>query len=347
MGVHKTGARPDCDCPAWLTCQGGLCAQCSTCPAGQRCIGVTLGGPGSCATSAACGLGGYCVGAHPGPDDSGTGICLPIHICVECAGGCQTCNSNTQCSPGEVCVGEACTMCTADSQCGPTAKCEATHTSEQCTCSKTTDCACGETCQSGICAPPGGSGCGLGPGSECDRGLACINGVCGQCTSFEDCNTDPYCSARTAPRPSLYQRPLRRMQVQQSVRRRAGLRGRYMRHLHIQRPVRTERPVQRRLLRLHDRRAVRLGTALRRRGLRRDVGPSADEVARILGFPSNPPQSSWLGEEDVAPIGASCRRINMGNAVGQWDEWDGRQQRLSSTTTSAKPNSRLNSTSYR
>jgi hypothetical protein len=171
------------DCPAWLTCQGGICAQCSQCPAGQQCTWTTPPRGTSCSSNAACGLGGYCQG----------GICAPIEVCAECTGGCTTCTSNRQCNSGQVCVGQTCQACTSDGQCGPSAVCQATHSGMQCTCSQDTDCSSGETCASGVCSSSGLSGCASpGPGSACPAGQACINGACGACSTFEDCNTQPF-----------------------------------------------------------------------------------------------------------------------------------------------------------
>ncbi|MGD0524156.1 MAG: hypothetical protein ABSE49_03370 [Polyangiaceae bacterium] len=175
----------DGDCPAWLTCQNGICAQCSEygCPAGQRCSWVTSPRPAQCSSNAACGLGNYCQG----------GNCMPILGCTACYSGCTTCATNSQCSAGEVCVGQACQACTASGQCGPSAVCQATHSGMQCTCSQDTDCSSGETCQSGVCGSSGIPGCASGlPGSACPTGQACINATCGPCTTFEDCNAQAF-----------------------------------------------------------------------------------------------------------------------------------------------------------
>jgi hypothetical protein len=184
----------DCDCPAWLTCQDGLCSQCSIpgasfdapewvgCPAGQWCSVVSPPAGHGCTSSPECGLAGYCQG----------GNCWPIHVCTECYGDCQSdasiveCASNGQCAAGQVCVGNTCQTCTSDSQCGPTAKCTATHTGVQCTCSQAADCAPGATCASGVCASGGVTGCAV---NGCQDGQACVNGACGACSTFEDCNT--------------------------------------------------------------------------------------------------------------------------------------------------------------
>ncbi|HEY1959871.1 MAG TPA: Dickkopf N-terminal cysteine-rich domain-containing protein [Polyangiaceae bacterium] len=183
-GSCGPACQSDCDCPAWLSCQNGVCGTCSdsSCGAGERCSLVTLPHGAQCSSNNDCGLGGYCQ----------DGYCDELRVCTQCTGGCQTCNSNAQCSPGEVCDNGACATCSSDSQCGPSAKCAATHTSVQCTCSQTSDCASGETCQSGICAPLPVMGCNdPDPMNRCQTGQACINGSCGACSSFEDCNTNP------------------------------------------------------------------------------------------------------------------------------------------------------------
>jgi hypothetical protein len=184
----------DGDCPGWLTCQSGSCTQCyqtavgdagmsvSSCAAGQQCTWATPPRGAQCSSNAACGLGGYCQG----------GNCAPIEVCAECLGGCTTCTSNAQCNAGEVCEGQLCVTCTSNSQCGSSATCTATHTGMQCTCTQNTDCASGETCSSGICSPNGGGGCATGGPSSCQNGQACINNACGPCSTFEDCNTNPY-----------------------------------------------------------------------------------------------------------------------------------------------------------
>ncbi len=190
----------DCDCPAWLTCHGGVCAQCSDafCPVGQSCQPTSAPGPSSCGANMACPLGQYCAFGN---------FCIPILICAQCSGvsgSCPSCASNNQCAPGEVCVGGSCQACTSDSQCGPTAKCEATHAAVQCGCSTDADCAAGEKCPFGVCTPVGNPSCGWDEGTfadgaaeirasgangECAPGQTCIYGVCFACTSFEDCNT--------------------------------------------------------------------------------------------------------------------------------------------------------------
>jgi hypothetical protein len=181
-GHCGSACQSDCDCPAWFTCQSGVCAQCSSCPAGQQC--VQIGSPGgACLSNTACPLGEYCAGDG----------CQGIEVCTTCLGGCSTCTSNTQCDTGQVCVGTTCQPCTSDSQCGPSGHCTATHMGMQCTCSTATDCASNEICSSGVCSPgptTASTACMSGPlGPNCPTGWACINGTCGACTRFEDCNT--------------------------------------------------------------------------------------------------------------------------------------------------------------
>ena len=180
-GFCGNPCQSDCDCPAWLTCQQGLCAQCSTCPAGQQCTWATGpgGGPANCSTNSTCSLGSYCVGS-----------CEPIMICAPCYGPCPACTSNSQCNGGQVCIGQSCQACTSDDQCGPSAKCQATHSGMQCTCTQDADCGTGESCASGICSPGPEPSCFTL--NSCQNGQVCINGACGACSSFEDCNTSPY-----------------------------------------------------------------------------------------------------------------------------------------------------------
>ena len=185
-GVPNAGfcvppCQSDCDCPAWLSCKGGSCSQCKSCGPGETCTPVAGGGGVSNSgviSNASCGQGAYF------KKDNG---CTPYEVCAPCLNACPTCTSNTQCAPGDVCVGGSCQGCTADSQCGPNAKCAATHVGVQCTCSTEGDCVAGEQCAGGICAPSSFGGC-QGPVGRCANGEACVNGTCRACTSFVDCN---------------------------------------------------------------------------------------------------------------------------------------------------------------
>jgi hypothetical protein len=202
-GQCGASCQSDCDCPAWLMCQGGVCTQCSpsgpSCSVGQWCqwAGSISGryAAGGCVTIAECGIGDQC-GELFAPD---SGQCRNLYACQDCprGGTCPNCASNSQCSPGQVCVGGTCVTCTSDTQCGPGAKCQLTHVGSQCTCSMGADCGSGQVCASGICtpAPLDPTTCNWGEGN-CPTGQACIHGVCGPCGTFEDCNWN---SANTGP----------------------------------------------------------------------------------------------------------------------------------------------------
>jgi Cys-rich repeat protein len=180
-GQCEPACQSDCDCPAWLSCQNGTCAQCGgdtyTCPAGTSCSWATSPEPAPCSADSECANAGYCQ----------DGMCEPYFRCVACVGDCPKCTSNAQCGAGEVCDGETCNACSSDSQCGPQAKCTATHTGFQCTCSGDADCASG-ACASGVCEAPSPTTASCNAGASCPKGQGCVNGVCGACSTFEDCN---------------------------------------------------------------------------------------------------------------------------------------------------------------
>jgi hypothetical protein len=182
-GVCVAACGSDGDCPAFLTCKTGLCAadcsEASGCAGGQSCSGL-IEGPfgGECQSNADCRLGAYCLQRE--------GMCMPYMVCIECVGGCPTCTANWQCGQGQVCTDGTCQTCTSDSQCGPSAKCSATHSSFQCTCSKDGDCATMETCNDGVCAH--GNANVDDPDASCKAGKVYMDGKCGGCSTFEDCN---------------------------------------------------------------------------------------------------------------------------------------------------------------
>ena len=176
----------DNDCPALLTCQGGLCsATCSTCGAGEECVPVLGQGFDQCKSNTDCPIGSYCVG-ETDEETSVIPMCIQYSACSECTGSCPTCTSNSQCEAGQVCLGGRCQTCTSDSQCGPSARCSATHTSLQCTCSRDGDCAAGGHCQMGICTPNPPDICDSSD-AGCATDQGCVAGVCGECTTFTDC----------------------------------------------------------------------------------------------------------------------------------------------------------------
>jgi hypothetical protein len=87
----------------------------------------------------------------------------------------------------------------------------------------------------------------------------------------------------------------------------------------------------------------------------RDSVRSCDDSERSS---RNPDRSSYVSMRAAATTGRRSRRdrrrrrlrhlrINMGKALGRWDEWDGGQRRLPSITRAIKARSCLNSTSYR
>jgi hypothetical protein len=187
--IGRCGSRceSDHDCAAWFTCQNGVCAGCSTCPAGQMCSSVLRGPVG--VSGGECPLGTYATTSEETGGVIVVGGCQGIELCRECVGPCADCTSNSQCGQGQVCADGRCVACSSDGQCGPSAKCEPTHTGTQCTCFETKDCAPGESCQSRVCTPlPTPSCYGLMP-PACAPGQACIGGACGACSTFEDCNT--------------------------------------------------------------------------------------------------------------------------------------------------------------
>jgi hypothetical protein len=181
----------DCDCPAWLTCQSGVCSsQCSSsaCPTGQACSVVATPPPSPCQSNSDCELGTYC--------DPFATICTPYEVCTDCFGNCPTCTVNSQCEPGQVCAGGTCTTCSSDSQCGPSAICTAIHQGVQCTCTSDSDCQSGETCSSGLCGGGEIVGCAL---NGCPSSQACISNVCGPCGTFADCNQVSFSGATQSP----------------------------------------------------------------------------------------------------------------------------------------------------
>ncbi len=160
-GFCSIPCQSDCDCPVWLTCQSGTCAGCTTCPAGQEC--------------------------RQNGSECPQGNAQVEQVCVPCYGGCPSCASNSQCQAGQVCISGTCQSCTSSSQCGPHATCQGTHTGTQCACSQDSDCTADEQCQSGTCTPRAQTGCTQGF-ITCDAGQACINNVCGACSTYQDCN---------------------------------------------------------------------------------------------------------------------------------------------------------------
>jgi len=167
----------DCDCPAWLSCQSGVCSACSSCPTGQTCYPVGKPTPPSCASNTDCELGLYCEGS-----------CQAYLFCTDCFNNCPTCTVNSQCLMGQVCAGGTCGTCSSDSQCGPSAKCTVTHQGAQCTCTTAADCEAGETCSDGLCNDDV-VGCAF---SGCPEGQACVSNTCGACVTFTDCNQVPF-----------------------------------------------------------------------------------------------------------------------------------------------------------
>src|SRR5580692_6583306 len=114
-------------------------------------------------------------------------------------------------------------------------------------------------------------------------------------------------------RARLHRRSLQRVHVEQSVRRRPGVRPGNLRHLRPRFAVRTERTVRRQLLRVLRRCELRVRTALRSRRLRLQLSPPSPRLAVAASATSTPVFS---------PIGGRAsptrrRRHSPPNAIRQ------------------------------
>lgn len=139
------------------------------------------GGPGGCTGPADCPQGQYCnsaTGQCQAGCDEATDCSVPTPHCDTALNQCRECLQDTDCTPGQICVANACAT-----GCSPTQGCA--NANETC---------CGSSCHDLSNDPTSCGSCGTVCPSLPNASSACTNGVCGlgACANgFEDCNLDP------------------------------------------------------------------------------------------------------------------------------------------------------------
>jgi hypothetical protein len=145
--------------------------------------------------------------------------------------------------------------------------------------------------------------------TDCANGQACLVGVCGACSTYTDCNAASNSTSSTPLRARLRRRSLQRVHLEQSVRRRPGVRHGNLRHVRHRFAVRTERAVRRQLLRVLRRCELRLRTTLRGRRLclELNAAPSPEGGGGIRRA------DSWLdGHRDRRRKRSGRERLDLG-----------------------------------
>jgi hypothetical protein len=203
------------DCCAHLTCQP-ICQPDGPCPVGPAPIcpaGSTLtiltasdccpayrcdnnGGQQCGPNGGACPEGQHCEMSCTAECNVGSNQedCLPPQCSGTCVDDTPTCQSNSDCPPGEQCIMTACACSSDDEYCPPCVD-QGRCVPIQPTCRSNADCSAGEEC---LLACSGGNGCGLNDPTYPSNPDDCVSSEPGECVGvcvpvYPGCQTDADC----------------------------------------------------------------------------------------------------------------------------------------------------------
>lgn|GEM_PF-632827 len=209
-GVREVASAIDCSCVLNSDCADGLICRESECVAGCRTTD-------DCSGADVC-VDGMCVPTVT-PDCSATAPCTGGLECVEgeCRAPSDTCQFNSECGAGRVCINQECTTecdvsrpCPTGASCNGAGYCQVDPRPID-VCVVNADCDAGEVCRDGACydACTLDAECGAGrycqegrcrvdtrprptcgPTRNCASGSVCLNGTC-----RIPCSTAPECAA--------------------------------------------------------------------------------------------------------------------------------------------------------
>lgn len=195
--VGNCVAPSDCALQGQL-CLSNACVGCSNtsqCPANQVCDSTdSLCHPGNCLATAECGATQVCTNRFCGACTQDS-QCGPGKLCLGGACTIANCRLPSDCAvQGQLCVANTCTACTQTSQCGSGQVCD-TGLCQAGNCVTSADCTNGRLCLSRTCSDCTSDG-------QCGAGKICVTGGCvtGVCHGDADCSTGLQCDTNpTSP----------------------------------------------------------------------------------------------------------------------------------------------------